>query len=95
MGLVMQKRTTTRLLAVSVVVAFALLSVHAVSHWHTLGYDEDHCQICHIGHAAIPQPAPQIAEQAPTVVAHLAIDERSAPHLDCVITPSIPRAPPA
>ena len=91
----MQKRTAIRLLAISVVFVFALLSIHAVSHWHTLGYDEDHCQVCHVGHVAIPQAPALAALEAPTVVAYFAIVNESKPHLDFTSTPSIPRAPPA
>jgi hypothetical protein len=89
------KRIARRLLAVVVLLALALLATHAVSHWHNQSYDEDNCQICHLGHAAIPQPAPQVAVQAATPVARLAIGDESAPHPDFVGTPSIPRAPPA
>jgi hypothetical protein len=91
----MQKRTATRLLAVFVVFVFALLSIHAVSHWHTLGYDEDHCQVCHVGHVAIPRAPADVSLQAPIVVAYFAIGEASKPQLDFTGTPSIPRAPPA
>jgi hypothetical protein len=89
------KRIARRLLAVAAILALAALSTHAVSHWHDHAYDEDHCQVCHVGHAAIPQPAAQVALQAPTPVAHVAVDNESAPQLDFVGTPSIPRAPPA
>jgi hypothetical protein len=88
------KGLSKRLLAVAVVLALALLATHAVSHWHRQGYDEDNCQICHVGHAAVPQPGPQVAMQAPTPVPHFAVGDPSAPHPDFVATPSIPRAPP-
>lgn len=91
----MVKRTTKRLLAVAVVIALALLSTHAVSHWHSHAYDEDHCQVCHVGHAAIPQPAAQVAVQAAAPIARLALAEEFAPQLDFAGTLSIPRAPPA
>jgi len=91
----MLKRTTKRLLAVAVVLALVLLATHAVSHWHSHAYDEDHCQICHVGHAAIPQAAAQVVVQAAAPVARLALAEEFAPELDFVGTLSIPRAPPA
>jgi hypothetical protein len=91
----MVKRTTKRLLAVAIVIALALLATHAVSHWHSHAYDEDHCQVCHVGHAAIPQAAAQVVVQAAAPIARLAIAEESAPDLDFVGTLSIPRAPPA
>jgi hypothetical protein len=89
------KRIAERLLTVAAILALAALSTHAVSHWHIQASDEDHCQVCHVGHAAIPQPAAQVAAQAPTPVAHVTVDNESAFHLDFVGTPSIPRAPPA
>jgi hypothetical protein len=89
------RRTTRRLLTVVVLLALALLATHAVSHWHNQSYDEDNCQICHVGQAAIPQPAPQTVMQAPTAVVRFAVGDESAPHPDFVGTPSIPRAPPA
>jgi hypothetical protein len=91
----MVKRTTNRLLAVAIVIAVALLTTHAVSHWHAHEYDEDHCQVCHVGHAAIPQPAAQVAVQAPAPTARIVLAEEFAPNFEFVYTLSIPRAPPA
>ena len=91
----MTKRIATRLLAVAAILALAALSTHAVSHWHAHEYDEDHCQICHVGHAAIPQAAAQVAVQAATPITRLALAEELAPELSFVGTLSIPRAPPA
>jgi hypothetical protein len=91
----MTKRIANRLLTVAAVLALALLATHAVSHWHTNAYDEDHCQVCHVGHAAIPQPAAEVAPQAPAPVASLAVGDESVGQLDFVGTLSIPRAPPA
>ena len=84
-----------RLLAVALMLALAVLAAHAVSHAHANSYDEDHCQICHIGHAAIPQPGPQVALQAPALVARFTMGDAAALHLDFVGSSSIPRAPPA
>jgi hypothetical protein len=91
----MAKRSINRLLAVAVVLALALLATHAVSHWHTHAYDEDHCQVCHVGHAAIPQASAQVAVQMATPTARITLAEELAPRFDFVGTPSIPRAPPA
>ena len=65
----MVKSITKRLLAVALVLAVALLATHAVSHWHPHAYDEAHCRVCHIGQAAIPQAAAQVAVQAPAPIA--------------------------
>lgn len=91
----MLKRTTRRLLAVAVVLALALLVTHAASHWHSHEYDQDHCQICHVGHTAVPQTAAQVAVQATAQIARLALAIEFAPKLDFVGSLSIPRAPPA
>jgi len=91
----MVKRTTKSLLVVAVILALVLLATHAVSDWHIHSHDEDHCQICHVGHAAIPQAAAEVAVQAAAPVAKLALAEESAPKVDFVGTLSIPRAPPA
>ena len=84
-----------RVLAVALMLALAVLAAHAVSHAHANAYDEDHCQICHLGHAAIPQTGPQVVLQAPAPVVRLAIRDAAAPPLDFRGTLSIPRAPPA
>jgi hypothetical protein len=91
----MRKRIITRLLSVSVALALALLATHAISHWHNDTNLDDNCQICHVGHAAIPQPPSPVTQQSPAPVARLAIGDESVPYLDLVGTPSIPRAPPA
>ena len=91
----MTKRVAKRLLAVAAVIALALLTTHAVSHWHSHAYDEDNCQVCHVGHAAIPQAAAKVAVQAATPIARVAPAEEFAPQLSFVGTLSIPRAPPA
>jgi hypothetical protein len=91
----MTKRIAKRLLTVAAILALAALSTHAVSHWHSHAYDEDNCQVCHVGHAAIPQAAAQVAVQAATPIARVALAEEFAPNLEFVYTLSIPRAPPA
>jgi len=89
------KLLSRRLLAIAAILALTLLATHAVSHWHSHAYDEDNCQLCHVGHAAVPQPVAQVATQAPAPVARFAVDDETTPHLDFVSTSSIPRAPPA
>jgi hypothetical protein len=91
----MTKHLAKRLLAVAVVIAMALLATHAVSHWHIHAYDEDNCQVCHVGHAAIPQAAAQVVVQAAAPIARVAVAEEFAPDLEFIYTLSIPRAPPA
>jgi hypothetical protein len=91
----MTKRITYRLLSAVAILALALFATHGVSHWHTHAYDEDHCQVCHVGHAAIPQAAAQVVEHTATPTTRLTLAEEFAPRIDFVLTPSIPRAPPA
>jgi hypothetical protein len=91
----MTNRTFRRLLAVTLVLAVALLATHAVSHWHPHAYDETNCRVCHTGQAAIPQAAAQVAVKAPGPVVTVGLAQESKPEFDIVGTPSIPRAPPA
>jgi hypothetical protein len=91
----MAKSVIRRLFGIVLILAVSALSTHAVTHWHPHAYDEEHCQVCHVGHAAIPQPAAAVAAQAPAPVARFAPAENSTPDLETVRTLSSPRAPPA
>jgi hypothetical protein len=86
-----------RLLALPLILAVFALGAEAVGHSHGLSHDEDHCtcQVCHIGHAAIPQPTAQAQIKVPLVVARFAPVEipRLSPESSDIV--SIPRAPPA
>jgi len=95
MGVGMRKRKAISLLAIALVLAVVGLSTDAVCHWHSKAYDEQHCQVCHIGHAAVPQSAAQVSVQAPAPISRFAHTEEIAPYFVSVRTPSIPRAPPA
>ena len=91
----MTRRITLRVLALALILAVGALGVHTASHWHTHASNDQNCQVCHVGHAAIPQPAAQGAELAPVPVARFAAAESSWPDFDAVRTLSVPRAPPA
>jgi hypothetical protein len=92
-----RKPIARRLLALPLILAVFVFGAQAVSHSHGLSHDEDHCtcQVCHVGHVAIPQPASQVQIKAPQVT------ERFAPAETWSLSPespdivSIPRAPPA
>jgi hypothetical protein len=84
-----------RLVVIAALIALVLLTTHSVVHWHGSGHREDHCQICHAGHATAPRPVCQLAARAPILVARFATGDASAPRLEFFATPSIPRAPPA
>jgi hypothetical protein len=90
----MKKETAARFLAVALILCICVLGAQAVSHWHDNPLDEQHCQVCHIGHAAIPQPAVQAAVQSPLPVARLVLADETRHDLDPIVTQSIPRAPP-
>lgn len=90
----MRKRIALRLLAVALILAVGCFSVQAAGHWHGHSSDEQHCQICHIGHAAVPQPTAHIGAQTPIAVARFAVAENQKLALDPVCSHRIPRAPP-
>jgi hypothetical protein len=89
----MPRRLSTRVLAVVVILAMAALGLHVALHWQA--QDFDNCQACHVGHAAIPQPAVRLATQKATLVARFAPPEAPAIDVEPVCTHRIPRAPPA
>jgi hypothetical protein len=91
----MLRRIATHLLVAVLILSVCVLAAQAVGHRHDNPLDEQHCQVCHIGHAAIPQPAVQPATQTPVPVSRLASTEESSHDLKAVRTPSVPRAPPA
>ena len=93
----MSKRLSLRLLAIPLILAVFILGVQVVAHYDGNDHDEAHCtcQVCHVAHAAIPQPAAHVAfHTALFVASYLPIDE-SAFAVDVLATPAIPRAPPA
>ena len=90
----MSRRTAKGLLAIVVVLFVSVLATQAVGHWHYNPIDEAHCQVCHIGHSAIPQPAVQAKMQSPVPVARFAPAEQPGYTFRAVRTLSSPRAPP-
>ncbi|MFZ3343419.1 MAG: hypothetical protein WA213_21255 [Terriglobales bacterium] len=91
----MPKRIAIRLLAVTLILCVGLFALQAAAHWHENPSDEQHCQICHIGHAAVPQPAVQMGMQSPVAVARFTVAENQNLAADPVCSHRIPRAPPA
>lgn len=91
----MPKRIALRLLALTLVLSVGLFAFEAVGHWHRDSYDEQHCQVCHLGHVSVPQPSAQVRIPQPIPVARFAPVEVSVPSLETVGTHKIPRAPPA
>jgi len=91
----MSKRILMRVLAVALILTVGALAVHAASHWHADACGEQHCQICQVGHAAIPQSAPHVMMQPAVPVARFTPAEAPALIFEPVRDSSVPRAPPA
>ena len=93
----MTRQLSVRLLAVPLILAVLALGTQVVAHYDGDGHDEAHCtcQICHIAHAAVPQPAAQAQLQVPLQVARFAARESAAHTADSASILSNPRAPPA
>jgi len=93
----MRTRPLLRLLAISLILAVFVLSVHVVAHSDGNARDEAHCtcQVCHMAHASMPQPAGQAQLQIPLSVARYSPPERLASAAEPISALSIPRAPPA
>jgi len=93
----MRKLIAIRLLALELIFAVFVLGAQAVSHSHGISHDEDHCtcQVCHIGHAAIPQPTAQAQINFLLLVAGFVRSEKWSLMLESTDIVSVPRAPPA
>jgi hypothetical protein len=90
----MRTRITSRLLAVALILSVGLFAMQAAGHWHGHESDEQHCQVCHVGHVAVPQAVAQMKLLAPVLVARFAAaDEKMLP-CETLRTHRIPRAPP-
>jgi len=88
-------RIAARLLAVALLLCIGLFAAQAAGHWHGHESDEQHCQVCHIGHVAVPQPATQVALLAPVPVARFTPQTQKTIRFETLSTHRIPRAPPA
>ena len=91
----MSKRVLIRVLSVALILTVGALAVHAASHFHADACGEQHCQICQVGHVAIPQSAPHVVMQASVPVERFAPAEAPAVVSEPVRDSSVPRAPPA
>jgi hypothetical protein len=91
------QRIAKRLLVLPLILAVFSLGSEAVSHSHGISHDEDHCtcQVCHVGHAAVPQPTPQAQIVAPLLTERFAPAEAAFLVHESTDVASIPRAPPA
>jgi hypothetical protein len=87
-------RIAARLLAVALILCIGLFAAQAAGHWHGHESDEQHCQVCHIGHVAVPQPVTQVAVLAPVPVARFTPRTHKIVRFETLSTHRIPRAPP-
>jgi hypothetical protein len=90
----MKTRFTSRLLAVALILSVSLFAMQTAGHWHGHASDEQHCQVCHIGHAAVPLPVAQVASLAPLPVARFVGADKKAVEFETLCTHRSPRAPP-
>jgi hypothetical protein len=93
----MTRRLSLRFLALPLILAVFVLGTQVVAHYDGDGHDEAHCtcQVCHIAHAAIPQPAAQTQLEVPLQVVRFAVHEAADCTVESASVLSIPRAPPA
>jgi hypothetical protein len=92
-----RKPLAIRLLVLPLILSVFALGTEAVSHSHGISHDEDHCtcQVCHVGHVAIPQTTAQAQIKTTPVVQRFAPVEISCSSPESPDIVSIPRAPPA
>ena len=93
----LHKKTAARALAVALMLTVCALSTQVVAHSDGIIHDESHCtcQLCHITHAAIPQPAIHAKIEFSPRITRFALLEQAAVASAPVNILSIPRAPPA
>jgi len=92
----MRKRIAERLLVLPLMLAVFVLGAEAVSHSHGISHDEDHCtcQVCHVGHAAVPQPTAQAQVTVLLFIARFSPAEAPSFLPESADIASVPRAPP-
>jgi hypothetical protein len=90
----MRSVATKRVLAILLMLSVCLFVAQGVNHSHADGSDERHCQVCHIGHAAIPEPAAHPLSGIQFPVARFVLVREQQPAIEPVFTQRIPRAPP-
>jgi hypothetical protein len=88
------KLFAARLMALALILAVSALGTHALVHNHGSSYDDQHCQVCHIGHVSVPVPAAQATLQAPAAVSRFSAPAASIFDFTAVCEHSSPRAPP-
>jgi hypothetical protein len=82
------------LLAIALILAVGLFAMQTAGHWHGHASDEQHCQVCHVGHVAVPQAAARVALLAPVSVARFVPANEKSGEFETLCTHRSPRAPP-
>ncbi|HUO35321.1 MAG TPA: hypothetical protein VMU43_10055 [Candidatus Acidoferrum sp.] len=77
------------------ILVVSALGMHALIHWHGQSFDDQHCQVCHIGHVSIPVPAAYLTFHAPLAVARVSPGTASFFLAEQFSEHCSPRAPPA
>jgi hypothetical protein len=90
----MKTRIASRLLAVALILSVGLFAMQTAGHWHGHESDEQHCQVCHVSHIAVPQAGAQVALLAPVPVARFVGADEKTIEFETLCTHRSPRAPP-
>jgi hypothetical protein len=90
----MKQLITSRVLAVALILSVGLFAMQTAGHWHGHASDEQHCQVCHVGHIAVPQPAARVALLAPATVTRFVASNEESVEFETLCTHRSPRAPP-
>jgi hypothetical protein len=91
----MRRVNTKRLIALLLMLAVCVFVAQGINHFHEHSADEQHCQVCHIGHSAIPRPAAQPLATSNFPIARYAFTAPAPPQTEVEFSQRIPRAPPA
>ena len=89
------RRTAHRLLAVLVAVAVLSFGLQAAGHWHSRGFEDQHCRVCHFAHSVTVDFSHGSALPLPEVVARHAVNLSVDPKLDEVVHQLSSRGPPS
>jgi hypothetical protein len=97
MSATLLRKLAARLLTVALLLSVLGFSTQGVAHSHGVTHDEDGCtcQVCHIGHAAVPQSTHSGEILSSPLIARFTPAEEFEVAAEVIATPSLPRAPPA
>ena len=90
----MKRLITSRVLAVALILSVGLFAMQTAGHWHGHASDEQHCQVCHVSHVAVPQPAARVALLVPAIVTRFVASSEKSSEFEPLCTHRSPRAPP-